>query len=91
MFSSTQVFYEKIYADTPETGIEEVEANVYGSNINICPVPSGKDPYTVANQLLENYDPRVAYGNVGCIDLTDTTHNEEGENLWLFFGWESAT
>ena len=90
MSNSTSVFYEKIYADTPESGIGLVEASIQSSNINVCPVPNGKDPYTLANQMLENYDPRVSEGNIGCIDLTKSSHNSgrSKDNLWLFFGWE---
>lgn len=89
MTSSDAVFYEKIYADTPEAGISFVEANVNNSTINLCPVPYGKDPYTLANEILQNHDPRVSVGNVGCIDLTNSSHNQNSnESLWLFFGWE---
>lgn len=85
------VFYEKIHADTPEQGAALIEASVTNATLNLCKVPYGKDPYTLANQMLENYDPRVASGNIGCIDLTNTTHNKRNNNLWLFFGWEEAT
>ena len=85
------VFYEKVYAESPEEGLYLVEASTYGSTINVCPIPRGKDPYTLANQLLENYDPRVDLGNVGCIDLTKSSHNKKkDESLWLFFGWEAT-
>lgn len=88
MMDSPTVFYETVYADSPEEGLALVEADVQGSTINLCSMPHGKDPYTFVNQLLENADPRVAKGNVGCVNLTESSHNESRSNMWLFFGWE---
>lgn len=87
-----KVFYEQVYADNPNQGLPFIEADTQPHTINVCPIPIGKDPYTLANQLLRNFDPRVAVGCVGCIDLTGSTHDKRSSNkpLWLFFGWEMS-
>ena len=85
------VFYQQIYAECPETGLIKLEADVHWAEVINCKVPPGKDPYTFANQMLENEDPRVGHGNVACIDITKSSYNkkESNDNLYLYFGWET--
>jgi hypothetical protein len=87
------VFYEEVHAETPEKGLCQIDAVVQHSKIVMCRVPKGKDPYTFANQMLENSDPRVGENQVACINITTSSHNKKKKRqsklpLWLFFGWE---
>lgn len=51
-------------------------------------VPQGVDPKRYANQLIEDADERVddKWGPAGCVFLRE----ENGENVYLFFGWASS-
>lgn len=88
--SKGAVFYQEIHAPTPEQGLWYIAADVQKSDIKMCVVPKGKDPYTFANQVLENEDPRVGKDCVACINITKSSRNreEKDEPLWLYFGWE---
>lgn len=54
------------------------------NEFTMVPLPDDEDPYSYAERLIHEGDPRVSdkWGPAGCVEL--------GDSRYLFFGWASS-
>ena len=98
--TAEQAFVEARRRALWENGNDGYTGSIAEKNeFTVLTLPSGKDAYEFANQLVDNGDPRVQdkWGPAGCVDITNTGRGYESKQqlesdmkIYLFFGWASS-